>query len=148
MLYCVGVAFAGVFFRATEARAAISFRYYIISACLFISLVGCLLSLGGTLSRFVGKLIPLLAIGFCVLDLAVACVGWPMFKSRNEALRVNILTWPEHTDGLRIEENRQKTASEWLGRMRAKGLYDNLELLRKGESRPEEPVPWPKPNFP
>jgi len=148
MLYCTGVALAGVFFRAAEARAAISFRYYIISACLFISLTGCLLSVGGGLSRIVGKSIPLLAIGFCLLDLAVTCVGWPMFKSRNEALRVNILTWPGRTDGLRIEEDRQKTASEWLRRMEAKGLYETSVLLREGESRPKNPVPWPKPNFP
>ena len=71
-----------------------------------------------------------------------------MFKSRNEALRVNILTWPEHVDGLRIEEDRQKTASEWLRRMEAKGLYETSVLLREGESRPKNPVPWPKPNFP
>lgn len=148
MLYCAGVALSGVFFRASDPRVALSFRYYVITACLFISLVGCLLSLPGWLTRIGRKCLPAMVIGFCLMDLAVFYVGWPMFAERNEALRANILTWPKHIGGLRIEGNDSMAASQALLRLEEKGLYDHKVLLRNGETPPQEPVPWPQPHFP
>lgn len=148
MLYCVGVAVAGVFFRASNPRAALSFRYYVITACFFVSLVGLLFSLDGKLPRIVRSCAPLLLIAFCALDVFVFSVGWSMFAERNEALRVNLLTWPGHVEGLRVEERNQLEASLNLKRLQEKGLYDPDKLLRDGEKRPQTPVPWPKPHFP
>ena len=89
-----------------------------------------------------------MVIGFCLMDLAVFYVGWPMFAERNEALRANILTWPKHIGGLRIEGNDSMAASQALLRLEEKGLYDHKVLLRNGETPPQEPVPWPQPHFP
>ena len=147
MVYGVGVAVAGVFFRASDPRAALSFRYYVITACLFISLVGCLLALNGRLPRIVRTCLPILIIGFCLLDLAVFFVGWPLFSERNEALRVNMLTWPDREDGLRIDDGFRSDASRCLRRLEERGLYDHTKLLRNGEILPSEPIAWPQPRF-
>ena len=147
MVYGVGVAVAGVFFRASDPRAALSFRYYVITACLFISLVGCLLALNGRLPRILRTCLPILIIGFCLLNLAVFFVGRPLFSERNEALRVNMLTWPEHKEGLRIDDGFRSDASRYLRRLEERGLYDHTKLLRNGETPPSEPIAWPKPRF-
>ena len=148
MLYCVGVAAAGVFFRASDPHAALSFRYYIITACLFVSVVGLLLSLEGKVSCLLRTCGPLLLAGFFALDVFVFVIGWPMFAERNEALRKNLLTWPEHLEGLRVDEKKYEASAWALQRLEEKGIYDHFKLLRDGEKRPQDPVPWPKPHFP
>ena len=148
MVYLVGVAVAGVAFRGSDPRAALSFRYYVITACLFISVTMLLVELIGRRSLTVRLGVPLLVAGFAVLDLAVFFVGWPMFAERNEALRVNMLTWPEHADGLRVGDDYREQASRELQRLERLGRYDHKSLLKQGEAMPAKPVPWPKPHFP
>lgn len=148
MIYLVGVAVAGVAFRGTEPRAALSFRYYVITACLFVSVTMFLVELLGQSSLAVRLSIPMLVAGFALLDLAVFFVGWPMFAERNEALRVNILTWPEDLNGLRIDDEHREQASRDLRDLEQSGRYDHNSLLREGESMPRTPIPWPAPKFP
>ena len=148
MVYLVGVAVAGVAFRGADPRAALSFRYYVITACLFISVTMLLVELLGPTSLGARMLVPVLAVGFALLDLAVFVVGWPMFAERNEALRVNMLTWPEHDEGLRVGDDDREQASRELHQLESRGLYDHKTLLRQGERIPETPIPWPKPHFP
>ena len=148
MIYLVGVAVAGVAFRGTEPRAALSFRYYVITACLFVSVTMLLVELLGRKSLLVRIGVPLLFVGFALLDLAVFVVGWPMFAERNEALRVNMLTWPEHAEGLRVGEDCREQASRELHQLESQGFYDHKSLLKQGELMPEMPIPWPKPHFP
>ena len=148
MIYLVGVAVAGVAFRGTEPRAALSFRYYVITACLFVSVTMLLVELLGRKSLLVRIGVPLLFVGFALLDLAVFVVGWPMFAERNEALRVNMLTWPEHAEGLRVGADCREQASRELHQLESQGFYDHKSLLKQGELMPEMPIPWPKPHFP
>lgn len=148
MVYLVGVAVAGVAFRGSDPRAALSFRYYVITACLFISVTMLLVELIGCRSLTVRMGVPLLAVGFALLDLAVVFVGWPMFAERNEALRVNMLTWPEHVEGLRVGDDYREQASLELHQLESIGLYDHKSLLKHGEAMPETSIPWPKPHFP
>ena len=148
MVYLVGVAVAGVAFRGTEPRAALSFRYYVITACLFISVTMLLVELLGQSSLAVRVLVPVLVIGFALLDLGVFFVGWPMFAERNEALRVNMLTWPESLVGLRVDDDYREQANHELIQLERLGRYDHRALLKKGEKVSEGPVPWPSPHFP
>ncbi len=148
MVYLVGVAVAGVAFRGSDPRAALSFRYYVIAACLFISVTMLLVELIGRRSWTVRMGVPLLVAGFALLDLAVFFVGWPMFAERNEALRVNMLTWPKHVEGLRVGDNYREQASRELQQLEGLGRYDHKSLLRESEPMPENPIPWPKPHFP
>ena len=148
MVYLVGVAVAGVAFRGSDPRAALSFRYYVITACLFISVTMLLVELLGGKSLTVRIGVPLLVVGFALLDLAVFFVGWPMFAERNEALRVNMLTWPEHVEGLRVGDDYKEQASHELQQLERLGRYDHKSLLKQGETMPETPIPWPKPHFP
>ena len=148
MVYLVGVAVAGVAFRGSDPRAALSFRYYVITACLYISVTLLLAELSGQRSRVVRSLVPVMVAGFVLLDLAVFFVGWPMFAERNGALRTNMLAWPESLDGLRVEDDYKEQASRELQRLECLGRYDHKSLLKQGEAMPEAPVPWPKPHFP
>ena len=148
MVYLVGVAVAGVAFRGSDPRAALSFRYYVITACLFISVTMLLVELIGRRSLTVRMGVPLLVVGFALLDLAVFFVGCPMFAERNEALRVNMLTWPEHAEGLRVGDDYREQASRELQQLERLGRYDHKSLVKQGETVPEMPIPWPKPHFP
>ena len=148
MAYLVGVAVAGVMFRGAEPRAALSFRYYVITACLFISVTTLLVELWGRSSLAVRMLVPVLVAGFVLLDLGVAIIGWPMFKARNEALRINMLTWPKSLDGLRVDDGYREQASRELQQLERLGRYDHQSLIQKGEAVPEKPVPWPTPKLP
>ena len=148
MIYLVGVSVAGVAFRGADPRAALSFRYYVITACLFISVTMLLSDLMGNTSLTVRIGVPLLVVGFALLDLAVFFVGWPMFAERNNALRVNMLTWPEHAEGLRVSDDYREQASNELRRLESLERYDHKTLLRQGEQMPKTPIPWPKPYFP
>ena len=148
MIYLVGVAVAGVAFRGADPRAALSFRYYVITACLFICVATLLASVLGESSCIVRVGASTLAIGFAILDVAVFAVGWPMFAERNEALRVNMLTWPQSTDGLRVGDDYREQASSELRRLESLGRYSHMSLRRKGESLPSVPIPWPKPKVP
>jgi hypothetical protein len=89
-----------------------------------------------------------LVVGFALLDLAVFLVGWPMFAERNEALRVNMLTWPKYVEGLRVGDDYREQASRELQQLERLGRYDHKSLLKQGEAMPETPIPWPKPHFP
>ena len=148
MIYLVGVAVAGVAFRGADPRAALSFRYYVITACLFICVATLLASVLGESSCIVRVGASTIAIGFAILDVAVFAVGWPMFAERNEALRVNMLTWPQSTDGLRVGDDYREQASSELRRLESLGRYSHMSLRRKGESLPSVPIPWPKPKVP
>lgn len=148
MVYLVGVAVAGVAFRGAEPGAALSFRYYVITACLFISVTMLLVELLGQSSLIVRMLVPALVVGFVLLDLGVFIVGWPMFAERNEALRVNMLTWPKSLEGLRVSDDYCEQASQELMQLERLGRYDHQSLLKKGEMIPEKPIPWPSPKLP
>ena len=148
MVYLVGVAVAGVMFRGAEPRAALSFRYYVITACLFISVPMLLVELSGQSSLAVRMLVPVLVAGFVLLDLGVAIIGWPMFKERNEALRINMLTWPKSLEGLRVDDDYREQASGELQQLERLGRYDHQSLIQKGEAVPEKPIPWPTPKLP
>ena len=148
MVYLVGVAVAGVAFRGGDPRAALSFRYYVITACLFLSVTMLLVELIGCRSLTVRMGVPLLVVGFALLDLAVFFVGWPMFAERNNALRVNMLTWPKHAEGLRVGDDYREQASRELQQLEQLGRYDHKSLLKQGEAMQETPIPWPKPHFP
>ena len=147
-VYLVGVVVAGVAFRGSDPCAALSFRYYVITACLFTSVTMLLVELIGRRSLTVRMGVPLLVAGFALLDIAVFFVGWSMFAERNEVLRVNMLTWPEHVEGLRVGDDYTEQASRELQQLERLGRYDHKSLLKQGEAMPETPIPWPKPHFP
>ena len=147
MICLMGIAVAGVAFRGANPRAAISFRYYVITACLFICVTALLVATFGERLRMVRIGVLLLVVGFAVLDIAVFIVGWPMFSERNNALRVNILTWPRNLDGLRVGDSIKERASEDLWRLESVGRYGHLSLRRAGEPLPSNAVPWPKPRI-
>ena len=148
MVYLVGVAVAGVAFRGSDPRAALSFRYYVITACLFISVTMLLVALLGSSLLIVRMSVPVLVVGFALLDLGVFIVGWPMFAERNEALRVNMLTWPKSLEGLRVDDDYRGQASLELMQLERLGRYDRQSIMKKGETVPGKPIPWPTPHVP
>ena len=147
MICLVGIAVAGVAFRGADPRAAVSFRYYVITACLFICVTTLLVASIGEKLRTVRIGLMLLVAGFASLDIMVFVVGWPMFAERNEALRVNILAWPSNPEGLRVGDSLREQASEELRRLESLGRYDHLSLQRAGESLPSATIPWPVPKI-
>jgi len=147
-LFLLGCDVAGVNFRAESPYAGLCYRYYVIVACLYSSLMGLLLSLIGTNPKRRFRL------GISILCLcSVLCVSysllfWKQVEERSEAIRVNLLTWPQMKEGLRYDEARLDEAGNALEQMEQKGLYDHAAVRRKGEALPKTTVPWSELHFP
>ena len=147
-LFLLACDIAGVNFRAESPYAGLCYRYYIIVACLYISLLGLLLSLIRINSKWYRRLGVSISYLCSFSCLMYTLLFWRQLEERSESLRVNLLTWPQINDGLRYDETRLDEASNALKLMEQKGLYDHTTVRRKGEVLPETTVPWVELHFP
>ena len=147
-LFLLSCDVAGVNFRAESPYAGLCYRYYVIVACLYSSFIGLLLSLIRTNSKRQCRL-ELSILCLCsVLCVSYSLLFWKQLEERSEAIRINLLTWPQMKEGLRYDEARLDEASNALEQMEEKGLYDHITVHRKGEALPKTTVPWAELHFP
>ena len=147
-LFLIACDVAGVNFRAESPYAGVCYRYYIIVACLYVSLLGLLFSLFCTSGRT--KFIAATVVSFCcvLVPLFFTLLFWVQLHERSESLRVNFLRWPHDINGLRNDEAALVDSSLALERMERLGLYDHNAVKRKDERLPESLLPWAELHFP
>ena len=144
-LFLMACDVAGVNFRAESPYAGVCYRYYIIVACLYVSITGLLFSLFRSNKRAIS-----FAVSFCcvVVPLSFTLLFWTQLHERSESLRVNFLRWPQDINGLKNDEAILVESSLALEQMERLGLYDHNVARKEGEKLPDCILPWAELHFP
>ena len=129
-------------FRASDPQSAVSSRYCIVSCSLFASILFLGLELCPPRKRLVKILLHTTTAGTILYTIAFLALGAPLFAKRNELLRRNILTWPNHIQGLRT--CNPEIDGAYLRKCIDRGIYNPATLLKPGENPPTTPEPWLK----
>ena len=137
-----GTMLTAAFFRSEDPHAAVSSRYCIVSCSVFAGLVFLALEQIPIPQRLAKWGIRLMTAGVIIYTTAFLALGAPLFAARNELMRRNILTWPEHVEGLRC--NTPESDSEHLRRCLERGVYSPEAVLKPSEIQPAKPAPWLK----
>ena len=147
-MFLIACDVAGVNFRAESPYSGLCYRYYIIVACLYSSLMGLLLSLIRVRQKWLCRLGLVAVCMSSIMALSYCMLFWTQLNERSESLRINLLTWPAIKDGLRYDESRIEEASMALEQIERIGLYDHKSVLKKDEQLPVEKIPWAELHFP
>lgn len=135
-----GTMLTAAFFRSEDPHAAVSSRYCIVSCSVFAGLLFLALEQVPIPQRLAKWGIRLITAGIILYTTAFLVLGAPLFAARNELMRRNILTWPEHVEGLR--SNAPEKDSKYLHRCVERGVYNPIAVLKSHETPPEKPAPW------
>jgi len=135
-----GTMLTAALFRANDPHTAVSSRYCIVSCSVFAGLLFLALEQIPFPERIAKWGICLTTTGVILYTTAFLVLGAPLFAARNELMRRNILTWPEHVEGLRSID--PATDSQFLHNCKERGVYDPESLSHFGEKPPEKPIPW------
>ena len=127
-------------FRSSDPHAAVSSRYCIVSSSVFASIFFLFIEVATLPEKFAKWGLAAMSAGIILYTTAFLVVGAPLFAQRNELMRHNILTWPDHIDGLR--SSSPEIDSVYLKKCVERGVYDPASVLKQGETRPEKPEPW------
>lgn len=127
-------------FRSSDPHAAVSSRYCIVSCSVFASISFLFIEVVAVPEKFAKWGLTAMTAGVILYTTAFLAVGAPLFARRNELMRHNILTWPDHPEGLRSAD--PENDSVYLNKCVERGVYDPASVLKQGETRPEKPEPW------
>ena len=127
-------------FRSSDPHAAVSSRYCIVSCSVFASLFFLFIEAVALPEKLAKWGLAAMTAGVILYTTAFLAVGAPLFAQRNELMRRNILTWPEHPEGLRSAS--PGIDSVYLQKCVERGVYDPASVLKQGETPPEKPAPW------
>ena len=127
-------------FRSSDPHAAVSSRYCIVSCSVFASIFFLFIEVVAVPEKFAKWGLTAMTAGVILYTTAFLAVGAPLFARRNELMRYNILTWPDHPEGLRSAD--PENDSVYLNKCVERGVYDPASVLKQGEKRPEKPEPW------
>ena len=138
----VGIAtmLSATIFRSADPHAAVSSRYCIVSCSIFASIFFLCIEVIPLPEKIARWGLPVMTGGIVLYTVAFLVVGAPLFAQRNELMRRNILTWPNHIEGLRSAA--PEIDSVYLQKCVKRGVYDPASVLKQGETRPEKPEPW------
>jgi hypothetical protein len=148
VLFLLACDVAGVNFRAESPYAGLCYRYYIIVACLYASLLGLVFSLIRANASILKRLSIPVAFGCAAFCLTYTLLFWSQIQERSESLRVNLLAWPQHKEGLRYEVTHLDDASKALEQLERMGLYDHTSVRKRGDPISISLVPWAELHFP
>ena len=137
-----GTMLAAAFFRSEDPHAAVSSRYCIVSCSVFAGILFLALEQIPLPRRFAVWGIRLTTAGVILYTITFLVLGAPLFATRNELMRHNILTWPSYVEGLR--SNAPEKDSEYLRTCVERGVYNPATLIKPGEAPPVKPEPWLK----
>lgn len=127
-------------FRSSDPHAAVSSRYCIVSCSVFASIFFLFIEVAAPPEKFAKWGLAAMSAGVILYTTAFLVAGAPLFAQRNELMRHNILTWPDHIDGLR--SSSPEIDNVYLKKCVERGVYDPVSVLKPGETRPEKPEPW------
>ena len=131
---------AAAIFRASDPHTAVSSRYCIVSCSLFASILFLGLELCPLKKHLAKILLLVTTTGIILYTSAFLVLGAPLFAKRNELLRRNILTWPNHIQGLRT--CNPEIDGAYLRKCVDRGIYNPKSLLKSGETPLATPEPW------
>ncbi len=127
-------------FRSSDPHAAVSSRYCIVSCSVLASIFFLGLEQVPLPEKLAKWGLAVATAGVVLYTTTFLAVGAPLFAQRNELMRRNILTWPDHLEGLRSAA--PESDSVYLRKCVERGIYDPASVLKPGEARPEKPEPW------
>ena len=116
-------------FRSADPQTAVSSRYCIVSCSFFASLLFLCIEQLPIPVKLLKRGTILLAAGVIFYTSIFLILGAPRFSKRNETMRRNILTWPNHIEGLRSADCKED--DKYLRKCVERGVYDPKENLKE-----------------
>ena len=127
-------------FRSSDPHAAVSSRYCIVSCSVFASIFFLGLEVVPLPEKLAKWGLVVATCGVILYTTVFLVLASPLYAQRNELMRRNLLTWPNHTEGLR--SSSPESASELLRKCVERGVYNPTSVLKPGETPPKDPEPW------
>jgi hypothetical protein len=131
---------SAAFFRSGNPQTAVSSRYCIVSCSVFASLLFLCTEQLPLSPKNLKRCTTTIASGLILYTLVFLFIGAPLYAKRNEIMRLNILTWPNTTMGLR--SNNHVENSKYLLQCVNRGVYNPQTNIKSGEIPLKEPLPW------
>ena len=127
-------------FRSSDPHAAVSSRYCIVSCSVFASIFFLGLEVVPIPEKLAKCGLVVATGGVILYTTTFLVLAAPLFAQRNELMRRNILTWPNHVEGLR--SHSPESASKLLRKCVERGVYYPASVRKPGETPPDSPAPW------